>query len=88
MAQLNVVAGATILSNWPSYLKIRNLEKTYKHIFKYCLIALALLLSFKTFAQTATVSGTAVTDQTGATVPFASVYIRNTTKGTSAHIVR
>ena len=60
------------------------MEKVYQPLLKYCLIALALLLSLNGFAQTVTVSG-AITDQTGATVPFASVYIRNTTKGTSAN---
>jgi len=52
---------------------------------KYALPALVfLLLNLASFAQSVTVSG-AVTDQSGSPVPFASVYIHNTTKGTSAN---
>lgn len=52
---------------------------------KYPLLLLTILLtSFTSFAQTVTVSG-AITDRGGSPVPFASVYIRNTTKGTSAN---
>ncbi|WP_448702830.1 DUF5686 and carboxypeptidase regulatory-like domain-containing protein [Mucilaginibacter sp. AW1-3] len=51
---------------------------------KYSLVIIGLLLNFKTFAQSVTISG-GITDDKGAAVPFASVYIRNTTKGTSAN---
>jgi hypothetical protein len=51
---------------------------------KCCLVILGLLFNLKTFAQTLTVSG-AITGEKGNAVPFASVYIRNTTKGTSAN---
>lgn len=61
------------------------LKKTYSTTaFKYGLVIIGLLLNLKAFSQTVTVSG-AITDEKGSTVPFASVYIRNTTKGTSAN---
>ena len=50
--------------------------------------ALLFLLSwgifFTAFAQKVTVNGK-VTDQNGKPVPFASVYVKNTTKGASAN---
>lgn len=45
---------------------------------------LFIILSFGVFAQTVTVSGK-ITDEQNQPVPFASVYIKNTTKGTSAN---
>jgi len=61
------------------------LKKIYSTTaFKCCLVIAGLLLNLKTLAQTVTVSG-AITDEKGSIVPFASVYIRNTTKGTSAN---
>jgi hypothetical protein len=48
------------------------------------LAVLFFLLSFNAFSQQITVSGK-ITDQTNAPVPFASVYIKNTTIGTSAN---
>ncbi|MFD0792586.1 DUF5686 and carboxypeptidase regulatory-like domain-containing protein [Mucilaginibacter litoreus] len=49
-----------------------------------CLSVLLLLCSSILFAQEFTLSGK-VTDDAGNAVPFATVYIRNTTKGTSAN---
>jgi len=43
-----------------------------------------IILSFSVFSQTVTVSGK-ITDEQNQPVPFASVYIKNTTKGTSAN---
>jgi hypothetical protein len=52
---------------------------------KYTLtIAVFLLVSFNLSAQILTVSGI-VTDQNKHPVPFATVYVKNTTKGTSAN---
>ncbi|MGY4539240.1 hypothetical protein ACVW0P_003674 [Mucilaginibacter sp. UYNi724] len=48
------------------------------------LVAIFLLLSSGLFAQDVTLSGK-ITDGAGNAVPFATVYIRNTTKGTSAN---
>jgi hypothetical protein len=48
------------------------------------LFTLFLLLSFKLFAQDVTLSGK-ITDDAGNAVPFATVYVINTTKGTSAN---
>jgi hypothetical protein len=48
------------------------------------LFTLFLLLSFKLFAQDVTLSGK-ITDDAGNAVPFATVYIRSTTTGTSAN---
>lgn len=42
------------------------------------------ILSFGAFSQTITISGK-ITDEQNKPVPFASVYIKNTTKGTSAN---
>ncbi|HVV55101.1 MAG TPA: DUF5686 and carboxypeptidase regulatory-like domain-containing protein [Mucilaginibacter sp.] len=51
--------------------------------FAFILVA-ALFCSLSTLAQQVTLKGK-VTDQQGQPVPFASVYIRNTTKGASAN---
>src|SRR5882757_2600417 len=52
---------------------------------KYCLAFIAFLfISLQSFAQLATISG-AITDGAGKPVPFATIYIKNTTKGTSAN---
>jgi len=48
------------------------------------LLSLFFLITLNTLAQTFTVSGN-ITDQNGKPVPFASVYARGTTKGTSAN---
>jgi hypothetical protein len=48
------------------------------------LIMLLMLLAPYVFAQQITLSGK-ITDEAGRSVPFATVYIRNTTKGTSAN---
>jgi hypothetical protein len=48
------------------------------------LFTLSLLFSFSAFSQQVTISGKITNDQNKA-VPFASVYIKNTTKGTSAN---
>jgi hypothetical protein len=48
------------------------------------LITVFLLLTSGLFAQDVTLSGK-ITDATGNAVPFATVYVRNTTKGTSAN---
>ncbi len=45
---------------------------------------LFIAASFSAFSQTVTISGK-ITDQQNKPVPFASVYIKNTTKGTSAN---
>src|SRR3569833_330701 len=45
---------------------------------------LLTILSFGAFSQTVTISGK-ITDEQSEPVPFASVYIKNTTKGTSAN---
>jgi hypothetical protein len=45
---------------------------------------LCFLLSFRLFSQQLTLSGK-ITDEHNKAVPFASVYIKNTTKGTSAN---
>ncbi|OCX54686.1 hypothetical protein BEL04_10705 [Mucilaginibacter sp. PPCGB 2223] len=52
--------------------------------FKCCLVIAGLLFNLKALAQTVTVSG-AITDAKGNAVPFASIYIRSTTRGTSAN---
>src|SRR5476651_262340 len=46
--------------------------------------SLVLLLSLRSFSQQVTVSGK-ITDNNNKAIPFASVYIKNTTKGTSAN---
>ena len=46
--------------------------------------ALFLLLNFRLFAQQVTISGK-ITDDQNKAIPFASVYIKNTTRGTSAN---
>ncbi len=52
---------------------------------RHFLITLALaFLSFGSLAQSVSVSGT-ITDQNKNPIPYASVYIKNTTKGTSAN---
>ncbi|RKR80054.1 carboxypeptidase-like protein [Mucilaginibacter gracilis] len=52
---------------------------------KKCLVLTAfLLIGFKSFAQLLTLSGT-ITDEAGKGVPFATIYVKNTTKGTSAN---
>ena len=48
------------------------------------IVALLLLLNLSAFSQQLTVSGK-ITDQNNIPVPFASVYIKNTTIGTSAN---
>jgi hypothetical protein len=48
------------------------------------LLSLLLLSCFNVFAQQVSVSGK-VTDGNGKPIPFASIYIQNTTKGTSAN---
>ncbi len=50
----------------------------------YLLLVTFLLTSSASFAQQLTISGT-ITDNLGNPVPFASIVIRNTTKGTSAN---
>lgn len=50
-----------------------------------CLVLLALFSNLQLFAQEVKLSGT-IKDNTGQIVPFASVYIKNTTKGTSANV--
>src|ERR1700684_2789977 len=49
----------------------------------YFTFILFTLLYYSTSAQSTTLSGK-VTDQDGKPVPFASIYIKNTTKGASA----
>jgi hypothetical protein len=52
---------------------------------KYSLLFIAaLLISVPCFSQLVNISG-AITDQTGKPVPFATIYIKNTTRGTSAN---
>jgi len=51
---------------------------------KLFLVAILISLGFPAFAQQITVSGK-ITDEHNAPVPFASIYIKNTTKGTSAN---
>ena len=46
--------------------------------------AFFIILSFSAFSQTFTISGK-ITDEQNKPVPFASIYIKNTTKGTSAN---
>ncbi len=48
------------------------------------LFTLSLLFGFSAFSQQVTISGK-ITDEQNKAVPFASVYIKNTTKGTSAN---
>jgi hypothetical protein len=48
------------------------------------IIAFLVLLSFSAFSQQITISGK-ITDGQSKPVPFASIYIKNTTKGTSAN---
>jgi hypothetical protein len=48
------------------------------------LFTLSLLFGFSAFSQQVTISGK-ITDEQNRAVPFASVYIKNTTKGTSAN---
>ncbi|RYD84821.1 MAG: carboxypeptidase-like regulatory domain-containing protein, partial [Sphingobacteriales bacterium] len=50
----------------------------------FLLVSLLTLLISPVFAQTFTLSGK-VTDDTGKPIPFASIYIRSSTKGTSAN---
>ncbi len=57
---------------------------TYSIQLRYPIALLVLLFSIPALAQTVTLSGT-VSDAKGTALPFASVYIRNTTKGTSAN---
>lgn len=51
---------------------------------KLLLSTLALLLSISLFAQQSGVSGV-ITDESGHTVPFVSIHIKGTTRGTSAN---
>src|ERR1700712_1437558 len=46
--------------------------------------AFFIIISFSAFSQTFTISGK-ITDGQNRPVPFASVYIKNTTRGTSAN---
>src|SRR5271154_4077119 len=48
------------------------------------LFIIFLLFSFNAFSQEVSISGK-ITDEQNKAVPFASVYIKNTTKGTSAN---
>ena len=48
------------------------------------LLAVFILTSFNVFSQQITISGK-ITDEQNKAIPFASVYIKNTTKGTSAN---
>lgn len=48
------------------------------------LLAFVLLFSYRSFAQQAVITGK-ITDEDGKTIPFATVYVKNTTKGTSAN---
>jgi hypothetical protein len=50
----------------------------------YLTCTLVLLLNLCAFSQTITINGK-VTDENNKPIPFASVYIKNTTKGTSAN---
>ena len=52
-----------------------------KYLFLYTFL---LLFAFKLSAQEATISGK-ITAEDGKPIPFATVYIKNTTKGTSAN---
>jgi hypothetical protein len=45
---------------------------------------LFIIISFSVFSQQVTISGK-ITDEHNKTIPFASIYIKNTTKGTSAN---
>lgn len=61
------------------------MKKLYRRLPLRHLITLTILLfSIPALAQTVSLSGTII-DEKGNTIPFASVYIRNTTKGTSAN---
>lgn len=60
------------------------MKLTNYHRLRYCLVLIMGLLSLQSFAQGITISG-AIADQKGNAVPFASIYIRNTTRGTSAN---
>ncbi|MDP9078364.1 MAG: DUF5686 and carboxypeptidase regulatory-like domain-containing protein [Bacteroidota bacterium] len=52
---------------------------------KFTLLStLFILISFNIFSQTVTISGK-ITDEQNKAIPFASIYIKNTTKGTSAN---
>ncbi|WP_316734491.1 DUF5686 and carboxypeptidase regulatory-like domain-containing protein [Pedobacter aquatilis] len=54
-------------------------------MFKLCALATLLFFTQTVIAQQFTISGT-IKDVDGQPIPFASVYIKNTTKGTSANV--
>jgi uncharacterized membrane protein len=52
---------------------------------KHLVLSIALSLSFAfSFGQSVNLSGK-ITDEKGVSIPFASIYIKNTSKGTSAN---
>jgi hypothetical protein len=73
-------------------IKSRKSQKSINRVFKSRLFmkpALLFLLfwgtCFTAFAQRVTINGK-ITDQSGRPVPFASIYVKNTTSGASANV--